>query len=83
MVDTHKDGYLTGKLLLAMPTMTDPRFHNAVIYMCNHDENGAMGLVINHAVPGMGFKDILKDLPFKSDIQIDPSVLSMPTSILL
>lgn len=78
MSNAHKDGYLAGKLLLAMPAMGDPRFHNAVIYMSSHDENGAMGLVINHAVPGMGFKDILKELPLESDIEIDPSAISMP-----
>ncbi len=82
MAGIHKDGYLTGKLLLAMPAMGDTRFHNAVIYICSHDENGAMGLVINHAVPGMVFKDILTELPFEqeleSEIDISPSISSMP-----
>ena len=78
MARAHKETYLTGKLLLAMPGMKDPRFHNAVIYMCSHDEQGAMGLVINHVVPGMGFKDILKELPLESEIEIDPAALSIP-----
>ena len=78
MSEHLKEGYLTGKLLLAMPNMGDPRFHRSVIYMTNHDENGAMGLVINHAIPSVEFKDILKQLPFKSDIEIDPAALSVP-----
>ena len=78
MARAHKETYLTGKLLLAMPSMKDPRFHNAVIYMCSHDEQGAMGLVINHVVPGMDFKDILKELPIESEIEIDPAALSIP-----
>ena len=41
------DLYLSGKLLLAMPMMTDPRFARAVIFLCAHDANGAMGIVIN------------------------------------
>jgi putative transcriptional regulator len=46
---------LTGKLLIAAPSMPDPRFQGTVIYMCDHSEDGALGLVINRAmatVPG-------------------------------
>lgn len=53
---------LTGKILLAMPTMGDPRFHRAVILMCAHDENGAMGLVINHVLPGIDLPQLLEQL---------------------
>jgi len=58
-IHAKKDGYLSGKLLIAMPSMGDPRFHRAVIYVCAHDENGAMGLVINHVMPGVGFEDLI------------------------
>ena len=81
MSDTNKEGYLTGKLLLAMPSMTDPRFHRSVIYMCNHDASGAMGLVVNHMVKDLGFADILKELPLKSEITIDPASLSIPVMV--
>ena len=36
--------FLSGKLLLAMPGMADPRFERAVIAVCVHDENGAVGV---------------------------------------
>ena len=75
---TSKEGYLAGKLLLAMPSMRDPRFENAVIYLCSHDENGAMGLIINHALPGMQFKHLLNELDIASDIEVDPNVLKTP-----
>jgi len=75
---SSKEGYLSGKLLLAMPTMRDPRFENAVIYLCSHDENGAMGLIINHALPGMQFKHLLNELDIASDIEVDPNVLQTP-----
>ena len=78
MTKTHKEGYLTGKLLLAMPAMGDPRFHKSVIYMCSHDENGAMGLVINNQLPGMQFKHLLNELELTSDIEVDPSILKTP-----
>ena len=38
---------LTGKLLIAMPGMGDPRFDHSVVYMCSHGDDGAMGLIIN------------------------------------
>lgn len=38
---------LTGHLLIAMPTMTDPNFHRTVTYICEHSEHGALGLIIN------------------------------------
>ncbi len=38
---------LTGKLLIAMPGMGDPRFDHSVVYLCSHGEDGAMGLIIN------------------------------------
>jgi putative transcriptional regulator len=75
---SDEDGYLAGKLLLAMPSMRDPRFEYAVIYLCSHDAQGAMGLVINHALPGMQFKHLLNELEIASDIEVDPSVLKTP-----
>jgi putative transcriptional regulator len=39
--------YLTGHLLIAMPSMMDPNFHRTVTYICEHNEHGALGLVIN------------------------------------
>lgn len=62
--------HLAGKLLLAMPSMGDPRFHRAVILVCAHDESGAMGLVINHALPGIQFSELLKQFNITSDIKI-------------
>ncbi len=71
-------GYLTGKLLLAMPAMGDPRFHRAVIFICAHDENGAMGLVINHILPGFEFGKLLSQLNIVSDIEVDLKKVSVP-----
>ena len=54
--------YLDGQLLVAMPGMSDPRFARAVIYMCAHSEDGAMGLVLNHPAATMNFPDLLVQL---------------------
>ncbi len=54
--------YLDSKLLLAMPNMADPRFDRSVIYICSHDESGAMGLVINEAFQSLSFEGLLEQL---------------------
>src|SRR3546814_2860218 len=38
---------LIGHVLVAMPGMDDPRFARAVVLLCQHNEEGAMGLVVN------------------------------------
>lgn len=60
---------LTGKLLVAMPTMPDPRFAHSVIFMCAHSEEGAMGLVVNKFMGLMRLSEILdtKDVPDLDD----------------
>ena len=55
-------GYLTGQLLIAMPSMRDARFTRTVIFLCAHNENGAMGLVINRLVGAITFPDLLDQL---------------------
>jgi putative transcriptional regulator len=42
---------LRGQLLVAGPTLVDPNFHRTVVLVCEHDENGAMGLVLNRPSP--------------------------------
>ena len=54
--------FLSGKLLLAMPGMADPRFERAVIALCVHDENGAVGIGIGHKRSGMRFRALLQQL---------------------
>jgi putative transcriptional regulator len=60
------EGYLTGQLLVAMPQMKDPRFIHAVVYICGHDENGAMGLVINKLIDAVRLADLLSQLGIKT-----------------
>lgn len=53
---------LRGKLLIAMPNIGDPRFERSVIYMCSHDAEGAMGLVVNRPAHGVDFPGLLEQL---------------------
>ena len=76
-----KSPYLDGQLLIAMPSMGDPRFERSVIYMCAHSEQGAMGLIINKTAPMMRFGDLVGQLdllPDDSDIEPPPELLDMP-----
>src|ERR1700682_6251328 len=41
---------LTNQFLIAMPGMGDGTFAGAVVYLCEHTENGALGLVINKPI---------------------------------
>jgi putative transcriptional regulator len=57
--------YLTGQLLMAMPGMPDPRFQRTVIYMCAHNAEGAMGLVINRLFGVITFSELLEQLEIR------------------
>jgi putative transcriptional regulator len=65
---TAKDtSYLDGQLLLAMPSLIDPRFNRAVIYMCAHSAEGAMGIVVNQRAPHITFSNLLEQLDIMPD----------------
>ncbi|MGH6954059.1 MAG: YqgE/AlgH family protein [Alphaproteobacteria bacterium] len=57
--------YLPGQILIAMPTMSDPRFARSVIYLCAHTVEGAMGLVLNRLLGSVTFPDLLEQLGIK------------------
>ena len=54
--------FLTGKLLLAMPGIGDPRFEHAVILVCVHEPKHAMGLRLDAAAPAVDLKTVLARL---------------------
>ena len=55
-------GYLDGQMLIAMPAMNDERFSRAVIYVCAHSTEGAMGIIVNHPASNIKFPDLLVQL---------------------
>ncbi|MEM1234337.1 MAG: YqgE/AlgH family protein [Pseudomonadota bacterium] len=67
--DTGPDALaLAGHLLIAMPGMGDPRFDKAVIFLCAHSEEGAMGLIVNKPAEDLHIGDLLDQL----DITTEP-----------
>lgn len=65
--------YLQGKLLIAMPSIGDVRFHRSVILICEHDEDGAMGLVLNKPQDTLSLDQFLGDIGMHDGIKIDIS----------
>jgi putative transcriptional regulator len=55
---------LSRHFLIAMPSMADPIFSRALIYLCDHNEQGAMGIIVNRPL-GMTVKALFEqiDLP--------------------
>jgi putative transcriptional regulator len=56
------EGFLDGHFLIAMPSMADQRFSRAVVYVCAHSADGAMGIVINKLADEITFRDLLVQL---------------------
>jgi putative transcriptional regulator len=53
---------LTGKVLIAMPGMGDPRFDGSVVYICSHSQDGAMGLIINKPLRDLRLAEVLRKI---------------------
>ena len=71
MPDHH---YLTGKFLIAMPSLDESSFGRSVIFMCNHDSDGAMGIVVNKPFEVLDFAGLLEQL----DIDNEKDVPDLP-----
>ena len=59
---SQEEGYLGGQVLIAMPSLQDPRFARTVICLCAHSPDGAMGIVLNKPLEGLSFDELLKQL---------------------
>lgn len=65
--------------LIAMPGLIDPLFRRAVVYICEHHDNGAMGIIVNKVMDNLTVENILKRLnitptPRDESIQLDNPV---------
>ena len=62
---------LTDNFLIAMPSLEDPYFSNALVYICEHNENGALGIIVNRPID-MNLAGLLE----KIDIHLDAGQLA-------
>lgn len=58
----EEEGFLEGKMLIAMPSMGDERFSRTLIYLCVHNPEGAMGIVVNKPAPNITLPELLDQL---------------------
>lgn len=64
-------GYLSSRLLIATPLVSAPAFSRSVIMMFTHDEEGAMGIIINHIIENIGYKDLFEQLSIDSNESVE------------
>ena len=62
---------LQNSFLIAMPQLMDPNFSGALTYICEHNEHGAMGIIVNKP-SGLALKEVMEQLeiPCHSDSDI-------------
>ena len=63
-----ENAFLSGKLIIAMPAMGDPRFKRSVVCICAHNEDGAIGIIINKIIESLSFSKIIKQLKLNKNM---------------
>jgi putative transcriptional regulator len=66
--------FLVGQMLLAMPGIGDPRFERAVIAICAHSEDGALGIGLGRVMPRIGFHNLLEQLDIAPGVSPDAPI---------
>ena len=66
--------------LIAMPALQDPIFRRSVVYICEHNTNGAMGIIVNKPLENLKIEGILEKLkitpePRDESIRLDKPVM--------
>ena len=68
---------LAGHFLIAMPSLAEPPFSRGVAFICQHDEDGAVGLLVNQ-LSEYRLGDVLRQMKLECD---DPEVSDLPVLI--
>ena len=55
----HDMNNFSNHFLISMPHMVDPLFKQCLIYICEHNQKGTMGIIINKTLPTENIKDVL------------------------
>ena len=59
---------LTDNFLIAMPTLEDPYFANTLVYICEHNDNGALGIIVNRPID-MDLASLFEKIDIKLDAE--------------
>lgn len=68
---------LVDKCLIATPVIKDPIFESSLVYMCEHNEAGSMGLVVNHKTDQQ-LQDVFSQLDIECNL---PEIADQPIYI--
>jgi putative transcriptional regulator len=73
-------GSLRGQFIMAMPGLADPNFYHTVTCICEHNQQGAMGLVVNRVQAELSGKDVFEELgiEYKADVESIPVYIGGP-----
>lgn len=67
----NKNNFLTGQLLVSTPALNDTPFEKALVFLCAHSKEGAMGLIVNRKIEQITFSDLLEQL----ELTPSPSIM--------
>ncbi|MEO7014094.1 MAG: YqgE/AlgH family protein [Dokdonella sp.] len=73
----HESSTLSNQLLIAMPSLRDPNFERGVAIVCQHGEDGAMGIMVNR-LSDYRLGDVLAQMNLRSEL---PEVIDAPVLI--
>ena len=76
-MNAEESSSLVNKCLIATPSIKDPLFASSLVYMCEHNENGSMGLVVNHETT-QSLEEVFEQLDIKCS---DRKILDQPVYI--
>ena len=69
---------LTGKLLIAMPGIGDSQFTRALILVCAHEPEYAMGIVLNKPIDDLTLPQLLSQLGIEQNIKVPEDAVLSP-----
>jgi len=68
---------LKNRFIIAMPALDDTLFNRSVVYICEHNRDGAMGIIINKPIHDFSIQTVLSRLditPYKSCAELEQPV---------
>ncbi|ATQ44240.1 YqgE/AlgH family protein [Caulobacter mirabilis] len=69
MSELPSSEFLAGRMLIAMPGIGDPRFERAVVFLCSHDDEHAIGLAVNRPVDGLTLSGLFEKIGIDQPIR--------------
>ncbi len=69
--DNYKKGFFKNRILISTPSLKGDVFENSIIYVCEHNEFGAMGIIINRKLKEVEINNLIEKFKINSNIEIN------------